>query len=205
MKIIKVDFKKPDKKNIELIAHYFKSGKIVVYPTDTIYGIGCDATNKKSIQKIWKIKKRDKNNPFLVLIKSWFMLRSNFYVSVKQNEYLRKIWFLPRDNKKTRPTTVLLKKRKVFPDFASAGKENVAVRLPNNKFLIKMMTEIGRPIVSTSVNESGKKPLENIENIDKYFNALKPDLVVDIGRSLKGKSSKLVDLLDIKNKKILRK
>ena len=59
MKIIKVDFKNPKIEDIELIARYFKNGKVVVYPTDTIYGIGCDATNKKAIEKLkWKLEEQ---------------------------------------------------------------------------------------------------------------------------------------------------
>lgn len=197
MEIIKIDFEKPKDEDIERIAHYIKKGKVIVYPTDTIYGIGCDATNEKATERVRKIKKRDSQKPFLVLVKSWCQFNKYFHVSRKQNEILRKKW--------PGPISVILKQRGLFPRGLAAGKKLVAVRLPKSDFLIKILKKADLPIISTSLNLGGKKPLKNVKNIEKYFKKEKPDLVVDIGRSLKGRPSRLIDLTDINNIKILRR
>ena len=84
--------KRLKKQEIDLIADYLKQGKVVVLPTDTLYGLSCVATNKKGIAKIHKIKKSSSKKPLLVLIKGYCMLKDYAKVSKKQEEYLRKIW-----------------------------------------------------------------------------------------------------------------
>jgi len=204
MKIIDIDFENFSKEDIKYIADYFKKGKIVIYPTDTVYGIGCDATNENAIKKVLKIKNRDSDKPFLVLVKSWCMLKDNFFVSKKQNDYLRNIWFLPKDKKKTKAVSVVLRKREGCLDFVSSD-NSAAVRLPNNNFLIQLIKEVGSPIVSTSANKSGEDVIENINNIEKIFKKIKPDLVINIKKKLKSKSSRLIDITSIEEVKILRK
>lgn len=196
MKVIKINFKNPEAEDIDLIVDSFKKGKTIVYPTDTIYGIGCIATNKKAIKKIYQIKKRDEKKPLLLLVKSWCMLKKYLFVSKKQDDYLRKVW--------PGKVSAILKKRDLLPDQISQGLETLAVRLPKNDFLIKIIKNIGEPIVSTSLNLSNKKNLENVKDIEKYFKDIKPDLVIDAGE-IKGKASKIIDITDIKNIKILRK
>lgn len=199
MKKINVNPRKFKDEEIDLIARYIRLGKVIVYPTDTIYGIGCDATNKKSIEKLRKIKKRDKEKPLLVLVKSFCQLRKYFYVSLKQNKYLHDLWFSPK------PVSVILRQRKFFAPNLALNKEGVAVRLPKNDFLIKILKRARVPIVSTSLNFSGKKLLLNVSNIEKYFKTNKPDLIINIGEDLKKKPSRLINLIDMENIKILRK
>jgi len=205
MKTIKLDFKDPSPEEIKIIVDYIKKGETVICPTDTIYGISCDATDKKAVDKTRKIKRRGKKSPFLVLIGSWQMLKKYFFISRRQYDYLKKIWLVPKDKRKLRPTTVLLERKNVFPPIVCAGRNKAAVRLPNNNFLIKILRKANIPLVSTSLNLSGKKILENVKNIKKYFKKNKPDLVVDIGCNQKGRPSRLIDLTDINNIKILRK
>ncbi len=199
MNKISINPNKLDNKDLDLIVDYIKRGKVIVYPTDTIYGMGCDATNRKAIDKLRQIKKRDKKKPLLVLVKSFCQLKRYFYVTAKQNEYLHKLWH------SFKPASVILKKRNGFPLNLAPDKEGVAVRLPKNDFLIKILKKADVPIVSTSLNFSGEKPLFNVSKIDKYFEGNKPDLVIDVNKDLKGKPSKLINLMDIKNIEILRK
>ena len=196
MEKIATSLKEIKKEEIDLIIDYLKNGKVIVYPTDTIYGLGCIATDSKAIDKIFKIKKRDKQKPLLILVKSWCMLKKYCYVSKKQDEYLRKVW--------PGPVSVILKSRGLLPKNLTSGSENIAVRLPSNEILIKIIRQMGVPITSTSVNISGKNNLTNISDVDKYFGRYVPDLIVDAGR-ISGKSSRLVDLIDINNIKVLRK
>lgn len=181
-----------------LVVDFFKRGKVVVYPTDTIYGIGCAATNKKAIERIYKIKKREKKKPLLVLVSSLAMVKKYCRINKEQEEYLKKLW-----GKNKKPTTVLLNSKKILPKELT-GEENIlAVRLPKNEFLVEIIKKIKYPIISTSANISGWKYDGDPEKIKKIFRN-KIDLFVDAGE-LKGKPSMLVDLRAVDDIKVLRK
>jgi L-threonylcarbamoyladenylate synthase len=196
METIKINYYKPRKKEIGFIAGFLRAGKAIVYPTDTVYGLGCSALDKKAINKIYRIKNREKRKPLLILISGYPMLKKFFFVDKKQTAYLRKIW--------PGKISVILNKKKGLPDELSAGLSGLAVRLPKSRFLTKMIQEAGAPIVSTSLNLSGQKPLERLSCLDEYFKKTKPDLLIDAGIK-KGKPSTLIDLSDIENIKVLRK
>lgn len=179
-----------------MIVDFLKRGKVIVYPTDTIYGLGCLALDKKAIDKIYRIKKRKKKKPLLVLIADFKMLRKYFQVDKNQAAYLRKIW--------PGKVSVILNKKPVLPNYVSAQMSSVAARLPKSGFLTKMIKELGAPLVSTSLNISGEKQLDRVGNLGHYFKTTKPDLIIDTG-TIKGKPSRLIDLRNISRIKILRK
>jgi len=195
METIKINLHKISQSEIDLIVDYFKRGLAVAYPTDTVYGLGCDARNAKAIKKINKIKGERGKKPLLVLISDFLMLRQHCFINQEQEKYLKAVW--------PGKVTVILKRRPILPDELTGGRNSLAVRLPKNDFLIKIISEAGLPIVSTSLNKKGEKPLSEVKNLEKYFKYL-PDLAIDAG-TLKGKPSRIVDLRDIKNIKIIRK
>ncbi|PLX21019.1 threonylcarbamoyl-AMP synthase [Candidatus Parcubacteria bacterium] len=187
MKTIKIDLNNIKEEDIKLITNSFLSGEVVVYPTDTVYGLGCIATDEKAIKKIYEIKKRKEDLPFIILVKSFCMSKKYAKISKKQDEYLRTVW-----PSRTSPDPVLLESFKnpktiildsfgLLPKKAVAKDNSVAFRLPNNDFLSKILKKVDIPIVSTSLNLSKKKPLEDISKINEYFKDKKPDLVVDAG------------------------
>jgi len=201
MKKITINTVEVAKSQIDLIIRYLNQGKVIAYPTDTIYGLGCDATREAAIKKIFRIKQRGKDCPLLILVSSFSMLKKYCLVSNKQVEYLKKVW-----SKSSKPTTVILKSRGILPRVLTGGQDSVAVRmptdLPKNDFLIKIIRYTGKPIVSTSLNISGRKNLKDIKMIDKYFK-VRPDLVVD-GGELKSRASRIVDVREVENVKIIR-
>lgn len=198
MKILRIDQKKISNKEINNITAQFKRGLVIAYPTDTIYGLGCLAINEKAVEKIFKIKKRAKNKPMLILVGSLAMLKKYCCVNKSQNEYLKKIW------SGTKSVSVVLKSKSNLPNTLTGGAGSIAVRLPKNDFLVKIIKKIGAPIVSTSLNKSGKEPKTDVADLEKYFGKNSPGAIIDAG-FLKGKPSKLVDLRDVYNAKILRK
>ncbi|MDD5071707.1 MAG: L-threonylcarbamoyladenylate synthase [Patescibacteria group bacterium] len=198
MKYIKLNLKKITKKEIDLIIDYFKRGKVIVYPTDTIYGLGCLATNKKAVKKIFKIKGREKKKPLLILVNGFKMLKKYCFVSKEREKCLKKLW------KSARPTSVILRKKGNLPAELTAGQETIAARLPKNGFLLKILRGVNCPIVSTSLNKSGQKNLESVRALGNYFKKVKPDLVVDAG-VIKAKPSRLIDLRDLGDVRVLRK
>ncbi len=194
MKLIKLT----TQTDIDSIAKTFKSGEIIAYPTDTIYGLGCDATNLAAIKNIYKLKNRTGDKPIIILVKSYCMLKKYFYVSKKQDKLLRKIW-----QKGEKPTTVILNAKSILPKILKSTNNSAAVRMPiNSNFLIKLLKKINNPITSTSLNLSGKKNITNIQKTPKKLTN-KIRLGIDAGIQ-KNKESKILDLCDINNIKIVR-
>lgn len=153
------------------------SGNIFIYPTDTVYGLGCDARNSESVQKIKKIKGRDANKPLSVIAPSFEWIEENCSVDVNLEKYF------------PGPYTVILKKKnKEFLREVSSG-DNLGVRIPKSEFC-DIIRDIGIPFVTTSVNLSGEKPASSIEEIDKDI-LINVDEIVDIGK-LNGKPSTLI-------------
>jgi len=151
--------------------------EIFIYPTDTIYGIGCDATNKRLVEKIRKIKNRGKR-PFSVIAPNKRWILENFKVNEK---YLDK--YLPGAY-----TLILEKKKKNFLKWISDN-NFVGVRIPAHNFT-KVLQKLKAPIVTTSVNVSGKRFANSVREVDKRI-LNKVDLIIDGGR-LSGKPSKLI-------------
>jgi len=159
------------------------SGKIFIYPTDTLYGIGCNALNKKAVEKIREIKKRD-NKPFSVIAPSFNWIKENCIVDVDLKKYL------------PGPYTLILKKKN--PPFLNwvSCKETLGIRIPNNNFCFELQ-KLGIPIITTSCNFSGEKPSISLEEIPEEIKS-KVDMII------KGKVSGKPSTLIINGKEIER-
>lgn len=206
MQIIKINLKKIKDSDIQVIADSLKLGQVIVYPTDTVYGIGCLATDRKAINKVFKIKKIVPPKPLISLIKSYCMLHNLCHVSKTQEQYIRNVWppttrdaQNPKYKYKKQPATFILKSRGNLPKEILGEGGSLAVRLPKNDFLIKLLKKINRPLVSTSFNISGQPPLTHLVDLKKYFKNLTPDLIIDAGEIKKIKSSKIIDIRNIRS------
>jgi L-threonylcarbamoyladenylate synthase len=153
--------------NEEEIIKNIKQGKIFIYPTDTIYGIGCDATNQSSVEKIREIKQRD-TNPFSVIAPSKQWIKDNLEVDNKR------LNLLPG------PYTLILKlKNKVVSDSVLLGLNTLGIRIPNHK-LTPIIQKSNLPFISTSVNLTGKEPITKISEISENISN-KVDIIIDAG------------------------
>ncbi len=208
MKNIKIDLKNYSQDDVEIVAKELLAGKVVVLPTDTIYGLSAVITDKKAIKKIYKIKKRTlkQQKYLLLLVKSFCMVRRYCYLSKKQYDYLKKRWVEGQ-----RALTVVLRGRVDY--FQKQGinlaelisdDNGVAMRRPNNQFLLDVLKIVDEPIVSTSLNITGKQDLKDISQVEKHFTGTKPDVIVDAGILPKRKPSRLIDLTDMKNVRVYR-
>jgi len=205
METIKIDLKNIKKEDIALVVKYLKKGRVVVLPTDTIYGLHCDANNPDAIQEIYKIKKITRQKPLLILTDSMVMLEKYCYLNRNQKEIINKTI-----KQKKRPETVVLKSRKILPPEINNGLDSQAVRFlpelpssPGADFIRAVIKKLGTPLASTSLNISGKGPLDNLKSVSRYFKADKPDLAVDAGK-IKGKPSRIVDFRDENKIKVIR-
>lgn len=202
MTYLKISLSRVQPAILKSIAGSLKSGRVVVLPTDTIYGLSCLATDSRAIKKIFRLKKRAAKNPLAVLVGDFKMLKKYVFVSPTQEKFLRLTW---RQNK--RPTTFILCHRGNLPPEMTAGSSGLAVRLPKSKFLTKIIKSAGVPLVSTSLNQAGQTPLNDLQDLSLHFplKSQQPDLVIDAGRSRCLRPSRLIDLRGEGQPLILRK
>ncbi len=165
--------------NPKKIIQNIKQGKIFIYPTDTIYGIGCDATNIPAVGKIREIKLRDKNKPFSIIAPSIKWIRQNLIIP--ENLDIKK--YLPG------PYTMILKKiNPLFLNHVSSS-DSLGVRIPNSDFC-DIIRSSNLPFITTSVNLSGEPFATQISEIpDKIKKQV--DVIIDKG-ILTGKPSTLI-------------
>ena len=131
---------------IENTYQILKKGGIILYPTDTIWGIGCDATNKEAIKKIYKLKKRTQSKALIILIAEY----ANLYKLINQvspDAY--------QHMNKKKATTVIFDDVKNITQELLSKDGSAAIRLVNDNFCQKLIIKLGKPIVSTSANISG--------------------------------------------------
>lgn len=150
-----------------------KEGKIAIIPTDTVYGLVGDATNESVIKNIYEVKKRDKNKPLLILVSDLEMLK-DYIKSLKdlEEKIINKFW--------PGPLTILLSKNENVSNTLTSNKDSVGVRLPDKEDLRCLISKLGKPIIATSANITGKETITNISELEP---AIKDnvDLIIDDG------------------------
>ena len=169
----------------EEIKDLIKEGNIFIYPTDTIYGIGCDARNSKAIEKIREIKKRDSKPFSIIATREWII--KNCEISIEGMKWLEK---LPG------AYTLILKlknekKQTLFSKEVNNGKNTIGVRIPSH-WISEFVKELGFPIITTSANVSGEKNMTSLDDVDENI-AGNVDFILFEGEK-RGKPSKIVDL-----------
>lgn len=173
--------------DIAFIVKQLRQDKVLALPTDTIYGLSCSATSIQALNKIIKIKNRPNNKRFILLVSDLKM--ACFWADIKKNTLkdIKKIW------QEDEPTTFILKAQKYVETSLKDENGNISLRLPKSDFLIKIVKELGSPLISTSLNLSGQPFLKTVKNLEKVFpDNLLPDMVLDIG-PLNGVPSKIID------------
>lgn len=156
---------------VEAAAKVIKKKGLVIYPTETAYGIGADATDEAAVKKIFVAKGRDEGNPIPVIVSSLRMMKEYAFVNKKAKHLAEK--FMPGPL-----TLVVQQKPNAFPKALS--KSGIAFRVPGREFARAIPAECGFPITSTSANISGQPPLYKISEVKRDFVG-KVDLIVDAG------------------------
>lgn len=160
------------------------NGGVLIYPTDTVWGVGCDATSAEAVDKVFELKNRPEHKSMIILVKDWAMLES--YVK-KIPEGLQS--FLEEQN---RPTTVIYEQPIGLAVNVIAQTGTVAVRIAETPFLQSLLTAFGKPIVSTSANYSGEPTAAHYDEINPLL-LDKADYVVNLSReAVEAKSSQIV-------------
>lgn len=160
-----------------------KAGKIIVYPTDTLYAFGVDIFNNQAVLNVFKIKKRPLNQPLPIAVCNLSQMET-----VAQTTELSALLtenFLPG------PLTLILKKKSNIPSIVTSGLDKVAIRIPNHKIMLKLICDYG-PLTVTSANIHNEPVFNSIDEIKKQF--FKDEVAVYIdGGTLIGDPSTIVD------------
>jgi L-threonylcarbamoyladenylate synthase len=165
--------------------------KIFIYPTDTIYGIGCDATNKELVARVRDIKQRP-DTPFSVIVPSKKWIFDNCVINAEAKTWIEK---LPGHY------TLILKPKGNVVAGNVASTDSLGIRIPDNWFS-KIVAKLGKPIITTSVNLSGNNFMTSLEDLDCQIKS-KIDFIIYEGKK-EGRPSTIVDLTEDKIKLIKR-
>lgn len=183
MKILKTNNDAPDENVINEAIDVMAEGGVIIYPTDTVYGLGANIFDNKAVRRVFKIKQRNLLKPLSILVSDTDAIDLVCEISIYQKDMLNK--YLPG------PYTFILKKSPIIPRVVTAGLSHVGVRVPNNEIACKLANLF--PITTTSANLSDENVLATPEEI---LNQLEcdVDLVIDVGPLKSNKASTIVDL-----------
>jgi L-threonylcarbamoyladenylate synthase len=134
-----------------------KAGKTILYPTDTVWGLGCDATNSEAVSKIFKLKKREESKSLVILVSSVEMLQKHV------KEVPKQVLELLKNSEK--PTTIIYSNPQGLAFNTIASDSTIAIRIPKHTFCTELIKEFGKPIVSTSANVSGEPTPKSFSEI----------------------------------------
>jgi len=137
-----------DTDNFENIANILVDDGIILYPTDTIWGLGCDATNQVAVERVYNLKQRDRSNPFVLLVDSIEMLKEYVVALHPRLETLMMYH--------TRPMTVIYEQAKNLPPNVVGSEGSVAIRVAHDSFCRHLIRAVGKPLVATSANISNQ-------------------------------------------------
>ena len=174
-----------------------KEGGIILYPTDTVWGIGCDATNKDAVAKIYALKQREETKSMIVLMNGEKMMYNVF------KEIPEVAWQILDLSEK--PTTLILDNPRNIAENLIAPDKTLGIRVIKEPFCFKLLERMKRPLVSTSANISGKPTPLNFKEISKeILNGV--DYVVNLpNEKMTGKPSTIIQLTSNSVVKVIRK
>ena len=177
---------------VEIASKLIENGEIIIYPTDTLYGFGVDATNRNAINNLNLLKKREQM--YSIILNSIYDIDNFAFINENKLDYINKI--LPG------PYTVILKSKKSsLSKLVNMNSGTIGIRIPKSNFILDVVKKVNKPIVTTSVNIHGQKSIENVIEMEKVFpkiNIFKEDLATN------SYGSTIIDLTK-NDPKILRK
>ncbi len=154
-------------KEIERSVYILKNGKSLLYPTDTVWALGCDAFNKQAINNIYKIKYRDLSKTMILLVDNIYRL---YELVGDISPFIKKV-ILYNLKQKTQPITVVyrVKNNKIFRNLIKKNDNTLAVRVTYDPFCIRLIKKLDKPIISTSANLSGFSSPKSFKEINSYI------------------------------------
>ncbi|WP_049927765.1 L-threonylcarbamoyladenylate synthase [Halopiger goleimassiliensis] len=173
-----------DEAELERAAEAIREGDLVVYPTETVYGLGADALDPDAVERVFAVKGRDRTKPVSFAVPSFEAAIEAGYVAATERERAFADEFLPG------PVTLLCERLAPIPDVLTAGRDRVGVRVPDWEPTLALLEGAGRPVTSTSANVSGEP---SARRVDEVSPDVRDEAVVLDGGETPGTESTVVD------------
>jgi L-threonylcarbamoyladenylate synthase len=160
------------------------AGKLVVYPTETVYGLGADALDSNAVERVFAAKGRDRSKPLSMAVASRTAVETYTNPTDRERAFMRR--FLPG------PVTVVLERGSQVPDTLTAGRDRVGVRVPDRDATLALLSHV-EPVTATSANVSGRESARSVADIDDQIREAAA-VIVDGGETPGGRGSTVVDV-----------
>jgi tRNA threonylcarbamoyl adenosine modification protein (Sua5/YciO/YrdC/YwlC family) len=184
--LLSINGQNPQMRLIKKAVDILRDGGIIIYPTDTVYGLGCDLSNKKGIEKIYELKKRNRKQPLSFVCSD--LKHISQYAKVTDYAYKTMKRLLPG------AYTFILEASRLVPKIILPKRSTTGIRVPDNHICLALVKELGQPIISTSVKTEQGETLGDPSVIKEYFGRT-VDLIIDSGIIMPQPSS-VISLVD---------
>ncbi len=184
--MLSINGQNPQMRLIKKATDVLRDGGVIIYPTDTVYGLGCDLSNKRGIERIYEIKRRNKKRPLSFVCSD--LKHISQYALVTDYAYKTMKRFLPG------PYTFILEASRLVPKIILPKRPTTGIRVPANEICLALIRELGQPIISTSVQTLEGEDLGNPAIINEYFGRI-VDLIID-GGTIVPEPSSIISLID---------
>ncbi|MBU0652073.1 MAG: threonylcarbamoyl-AMP synthase [Proteobacteria bacterium] len=184
--LIAINNQNPQMRLIRRAVEILRGGGIVIYPTDTVYGMGCDLFNKRGIERIYEIQRRDRKQPLSFICAD--LKDISRYARVSDDAYKIMKRLLPG------PYTFILEASRAVPKIILPKRQTTGIRVPDNRICQTLIAEMGSPVISTSVKDGGGELLSDPRMIEELFGK-RVDMIID-GGIIAAAPSSVVSLLD---------
>lgn len=184
--LVAINNQNPQMRLIRKAVDILRSGGVVIYPTDTVYGMGCDLFNKKGIERIYEIQRRDRKQPLSFICAD--LKDISRYARVSDDAYKIMKRLLPG------PYTFILEASRAVPKIILPKRQTTGIRVPDNRICQALIAEMGSPVISTSVKDGGGELLSDPRIIEELFGK-RVDAIID-GGIIAATPSSVISLLD---------
>ncbi len=184
--LVAINNQNPQMRLIRKAVDVLRGGGIVIYPTDTVYGMGCDLFNKKGIERIYEIKRRDRKQPLSFICSD--LKDISRYAQVSDGAYKIMKRLLPG------PFTFILNASRSVPKIILPKRQTTGIRVPDNRICQALVGEMGSPIISTSVKDGDGELLSDPRIIEELYGK-RVDMIID-GGIIAATPSSVISLLD---------
>ena len=184
--IVKINSQFPDPTMIAFVADVLKNGGVIGYPTETVYGVGCNSFNRDAVERIYQLKNRDRSKA-MILIASDTVQISELVESIPEaaEKLIENFW--------PGPLTIVFEASSRLKEFAFSKSKTIAIRIPDCNICLELIKETGFPLVSTSANRSDEAAAINAQQVLEAFGD-ELDIIVDGGVTRESVPSTLVDV-----------
>jgi len=171
--------------NIRKASKIVNKGGLVIYPTDTVYGLGCNPFNVVAVKRVFKVKGERINKPLPILAPDIEHIEKIAYMNERARKIAERFW--------PGPLTLVVPKKPTLPSIVTCGIDSVGVRIPNHKVTTQLIMLCGKLLVGTSANKTGEKPPKTAQEAIAQLGA-QVDLILDGGPTPIGQESSVLDL-----------